>query len=244
MASKAAPNFANLTIDRRPNNIYVITLGREKENKLTAPFCQEIIRAFHSIQREIKRGEGGAVITRGNNAKFWCTGLELDDPDPWMSCDGFYPLLATILDFPYPTVACITGHTFGGGCPLALAHDYRVMNTSRGFLCMPPVDLGLSFPGIGTLPRLKLRPTIARKMLLEAHRWTAEEALADDIVDATGQFEELLPISIRIAEKWAEKGKAGVYGVLRDELYGEASKALRNISYVHAKNISVGSAKL
>jgi hypothetical protein len=39
---------------------------------------------------------------------------------------------------------------------------------------MPPVNLGLHFDGIGSLPRLKLRPQIARKMLLEAHKWTSE----------------------------------------------------------------------
>lgn len=109
---------------------------------------------------------------------------------------------------------------------------------------MPPVDLGLSFPGIGTLPRLKLRPVIARKMLLEAHRWKAEEALADEIVDAVGKPEEILALAVGIAEQWKAKAKAGVFGVLRDELYGEAGRALRNLSYVHSRNTNLGNAKL
>lgn len=153
-------------------------------------------------------------------------------------------MLATILDFPFPTVACVTGHTFGGGCPFALAHDYRVMNSSKGFFCMPPVKLGLSFPGIGALPRLKLRPLIARKMLLEAHRWTAEEALKDEIVDRIGKPEEILSLSLELAEKWAPMGKAGVYGILREELYGEASKALKQLSYVHSRDFSINKAKI
>lgn len=45
-------------------------------------------------------------------------------------------MLHTILDFPYPTIALLTGHTFGGACPFALAHDYRVMNSKRGFISM------------------------------------------------------------------------------------------------------------
>lgn len=92
MAPVASQTFQDLTVERRSGNIYIITLRRGDENKLTAPFCQEIIRAFHSIQREIGSGESGAVITTGSNTKFWCTGVELDDPDPWMSCDGFYPV--------------------------------------------------------------------------------------------------------------------------------------------------------
>lgn len=45
-------------------------------------------------------------------------------------------MIHTILDFPYPTVALLTGHTFGGACPFALSHDYRVMNSERGFISM------------------------------------------------------------------------------------------------------------
>ncbi len=110
-------------------------------------------------------------------------------------------MLATIMDFPYPTIALITGHTFGGGCPFALAHDYRIMNSKRGFFCMPPVELGLSFPGIGSLPRLKLAPQIAKKMLLEAHRWTGEEAARDGIVDEVVEPERLLEKGLEVAKK-------------------------------------------
>lgn len=109
---------------------------------------------------------------------------------------------------------------------------------------MPPVDLGLSFPGIGTLPRLKLRPTIARKMLLQAHRWKADEALADEVVDAIAKPEELLQTCLGIASQWRGKGKAGVYGILREELYGKAIQSFRNLSYVHARNTNVGLAKM
>jgi enoyl-CoA hydratase/carnithine racemase len=153
-------------------------------------------------------------------------------------------MLATIMDFPYPTIALITGHTFGGGCPFALSHDYRIMNSQRGFFCMPPVDLGLSFPGIGTLPRLKLAPQIARKMLLEAHRWTGEEALKDGVVDATAKPSEMFDRALELAQKWKGKGKAGVYGVLRNDLWGEAGRAFRDISYVHNRPTAVSKAKI
>ena len=131
------------------------------------------------------------------------------------------------------TIALITGHTFGGACPFALSHDYRVMNSSRGFLSMPPIDLGLHFPGIGSLLRLKLRPDVARKMLLQAHRWTGREALADGIVDASVPPEEMLETAMTMARLWAPKARMGVYALLRGELYGEAGKAFREISYVH-----------
>lgn len=148
------------------------------------------------------------------------------------------------MDFPYPTVALITGHTFGGACPFALAHDYRVMNTKRGFFCMPPVDLGLSFPGIGQLARMKLSPMIAQKMLMEAYRWTAEEALRDGIVHAVAAPQDMLDTALEIATRWSGKGKGGVYGVLRNELWGDAGKAFRDLAYVHSKPTNVGKARL
>lgn len=74
---------------------------------------------------------------------------------------------------------------------------------------MPPVNLGLHFDGIGSLPRLKLRPQVARKMLLEAHRWTAKEALEDGIVDAIAEPEQMLDAAIKLGEKWAPKAKMG-----------------------------------
>lgn len=103
----------------------------------------------------------------------------------------------------------MTGHTFGGACPLALAHDYRIMNSRRGFISMPPVNLGLHFDGIGSLPRLKLRPQVARKMLLEAHRWTGPEALEDGIVDAVAEPEDMLNVALELGAKWAPKAKMG-----------------------------------
>lgn len=104
---------------------------------------------------------------------------------------------------------------------------------------MPPVDLGLHFDGIGSLPRLKLRPQIARKMLLEAHKWTGKEALEDGVVDAIAEPSEMLEKAVEIATKWAPKAKMGVYGLLRQELWGEAAGKFKGISYVHHRRTNL-----
>ena len=96
MASLTTQSFQHLTVERHPKNIFVITLNCGSENKLTTSFCREIITAFHLIHRGIDVGEGGAVITRGNNEKFWCTGIDLEDEDPWLSSDGFYPVVPRV----------------------------------------------------------------------------------------------------------------------------------------------------
>lgn len=65
--------FQNLSLERHDGNIFVITLQKAPENRLDAAFCQEIIRAFRTVQDTIGADSEGAVITRGNDAKFWCT---------------------------------------------------------------------------------------------------------------------------------------------------------------------------
>ena len=46
-------------------------------------------------------------------------------------------LFARVLAFPRITVAAINGHAFAGGGMLALAHDFRVMRSDRGYFCLP-----------------------------------------------------------------------------------------------------------
>lgn len=247
------PTFTYLSLERR-DQVFIITLRRGEENRLNTTLCNEVIKAFHYIQRALGPNAPGAVITRGHNAKFWCTGVDQDERDsnPFANSDGFFPMIHTILDFPYPTVALLTGHTFGGACPFALSHDYRVMNSERGFISMvynpshlpilrqadtsqPPVNLGMHFEGMGTLLKLKLGPSIARKMLLQAHRWTGKEAFIDGVVDLIARPEEMLDVAVTLANQWAPKAQAGVYGVLRAELYGEATRAFALVSHVHSR---------
>lgn len=102
---------------------------------------------------------------------------------------------------------------------------------------MPPVNLGLHFPGIGALPRLKLRPQVAKKMLLEAARWTGEQALADGIVDEIAEPEKMFDVALDLAKRLAPKAKMGVFSLLRNELYGEAGKSFREISYVYGRPV-------
>jgi len=240
MSSDARPTFPNLQITSPDPSVYIITMNKPPENRLTTAFAQSLISALRHIERTIGSDKPGCVIIKGSDAKFWCTGLDLDESDsnPFANADGFYPLLATLLDYPFPTVALLTGHTFGGACPFALSCDYRIMNSKRGFFSMPPVNLGLHFDGIGALPRLKLRPQIARKMLLEAYKWTGEEALRDGIVDELAPPEKMEARAIEVAKEQAGRAKMGVYSLLRAELWGEALEKFRRISYVHGRRTS------
>lgn len=102
---------------------------------------------------------------------------------------------------------------------------------------MPPVELGLHFDGIGALPKAKLAPKVACKVLLEAHRFTGKEALVDGIVDSIAPPGELSDKAMEVAWKWKDKARADVYGTLRGELVGEALQKLKAASYVHSRTV-------
>lgn len=235
--SKQSYKFISVEKKGQDSNIYIITLQKPPENRLDVASCQELVKAYHGIQSELGHDAAGAVILTSNSNKFFTTGLDLNERERnrFSSSDGFYPLLQTVLDFPFPTIACITGHVFGGACLLTLAHDYRIMNSKRGFWQMPPVNLGLHHDGMGSLVRLKLAPKVARKVLLQAHKYTAIEAEKDGIVDWAVSPEEMMAKAIEVAEEWKGKAKMGVYGLLRDELWGAASEHYARNSYTHRK---------
>ncbi|KAK5065326.1 hypothetical protein LTR84_001164 [Exophiala bonariae] len=230
--------YVSLERKGEENNIFLITLSKAPENRLNSEVCRDLIAAYRTAEQGLGQNVSGAVVLTTSSTKFFSTGLDLDerDSDKFASSDGFYPLLHTVLDFPFPTIVCITGHVFGGACLLTLAHDYRVMNSQRGYWQMPPVNVGLHHDGIGGLPRLKLGPRIARKVLLEAHKYTGKEAKMDGIVDDVADPSVMLEVAITVAETWKEKARMGVYGILRDELWGKARKNYAQNSFVHRKD--------
>lgn len=66
------PKFKYILLERQ-GNIFILTLQRPPENRLNSAFCQEIIKAFHTVQRVLGPNSEGAVITQGHDVKFWCT---------------------------------------------------------------------------------------------------------------------------------------------------------------------------
>jgi hypothetical protein len=74
---------------------------------------------------------------------------------------------------------------------------------------------------------------IARKVLLERHRFTGKEALADEIVDAIAPPKSMFQLALDQAEKWKVKARKGVYGHLRAELLLEPRQRLKASFNVH-----------
>lgn len=119
---------------------------------------------------------------------------------------------------------------------LAMHHDYRVMNPTRGFACLNELEFGAPLkPPMSAIFRSKIPdPRTYRDLVLEAHRFGGVEAAARGIVDAAGGWPEVL--ALVETRKLATKAATGVYGLLKMEMYRECVDLLDNHAREEAKD--------
>ncbi|KAF9291666.1 hypothetical protein BGZ68_002988 [Mortierella alpina] len=218
----------------REGPLFILTM-LDNDNRFTTEFCAAICSALDHVQSVVDAEElqEAALISRGASEKFYSNGLHIEKAFsvPGFTDEIFMPMLNKILLFPLPTVACVNGHAFAGGMLMAMAHDYRVMRSDRGFMCMNEIDLPSPLPtGMSALLRFKLPHHIYRSVVLEAKRYSAKEALAGHIVDAIPDKDGIEPtfeLAKAIATKIAHKAKAGsIVGMIKEDMYPEASHFL------------------
>jgi enoyl-CoA hydratase/carnithine racemase len=212
---------------RRDGPVAIVQM-RTGENRFNPPFIAELMGALDEAEHA---DEPTALVLTGDG-KFFSNGLDL----AWMSGEGraragevlsgMLGIFARLLGSPIPTVAAINGHAFAGGAMLALACDFRLMRTDRGFFCIPEIDLGLPLhPGMAALIQARLPKLAAHEAIVTGKRYSGEEAQARGIVDyATAEF-DLLPKSSSLAASLAGKNRV-VMQTHKRLLYGDVLKLL------------------
>lgn len=115
---------------------------------------------------------------------------------------------------------------------LALAHDYRVMRTKKGWFSFPEVKYGMRF-GIGNnlLMRGKIKDSkVIADAVFMGRQFVAEEALAGGIVHKICDIEELLDTAVQM-------GKAAIGNItlnrasvmhLKSDLYSDIISAFQS----------------
>jgi hypothetical protein len=66
-------NEKDLAVDRHDGNVFVITMRKAPENRINSGYAQKMIAALNLIRTTVGPDSDGAVLTQGNDAKFWCT---------------------------------------------------------------------------------------------------------------------------------------------------------------------------
>lgn len=131
--------------------------------------------------------------------------------------------------YPMPTLALLPGHAFAAGFMTAMMHDYRLMNPHRGFLCLNELDFGapLKSPMASIFRQKVPSPNTFRTMILESKRYGALEGLKEGLVDGLGAMEEVVVFVREMG--LLDRGKTGVYGRLKMEMWGETVSLLDDV---------------
>lgn len=211
-------------IDLKREGPVLVAQMRSGENRFNLSFLAEL----NGVLDEAERASEPTALVLTGDGKFFSNGLDL----AWMSGEGkdragevvtgMMRVFARVLASPLPTVAALNGHAFAGGAMLALACDFRVMRTDRGFFCIPEIDLGLPLaPGMASLIQAKLPRIAAHEAIVTGKRYGGAEALERGIVHVAVPDVDLLPKATALAAPLAGKNRA-IMQTHKRLLYGEA----------------------
>lgn len=166
----------------------VLVIDRPHAGNSISLETAQALQAALTDSRE--RTDINGIVVTGAGGKFFCTGGDLKayrslrTPDELARTFGFVrELLLDIERYPLPVVAAIDGYALGGGAEMALACDLRFASAGA-IIGFPQSMLGL-IPGWNGTERLVARVGKAKAMrlLLDANRMAAEEALAIGLID-------------------------------------------------------------
>jgi enoyl-CoA hydratase/carnithine racemase len=207
--------------------VWTLDLG-EDENR----FSPDLLSAVESALDRVEASTEPTVLVTTGQGKFFSNGLDLE----WLGAnldqheayvERVHALFARVLTLPLPTVAAVNGHAFGAGAMLAMAHDYRVMRSDRGFFCFPEVDIHIPFtPGMNALIMAKLTPQAAVASMTTGRRFGGPDAEAAGIVDATASLDDLVETAVGFVRDFAGKDRATL-ATIKSTMFAGAVTALR-----------------
>jgi Delta3-Delta2-enoyl-CoA isomerase len=225
----------------RQDGVFVLRMN-QGENR----FNVESVRALNAALDSVEHSpEPTALVTTGSG-KFYSNGLDLEwiaqqppaDIQPFIG--QVHELLARMLTFPVITVAAVNGHAFAAGAMLMLAHDFRLMRKDRGYFCLPEVDIQIPFTGpMKELIQARLPRLTAHEAMVTGRRYTAEQAVAREIVEQAHDEADVLPQAIALAKSHAGKARATLAAIKRGA-YPQMLEAVEAYARSAAPPLSLG----
>lgn len=175
--------------------IYTVSLDRGP-NVVNPELIDALEKAITIVERA---SHPKALVLIGRDKKFFSNGLDLkfmqthNPKQVAAMIEHFWRFLAKLLVMDCRTVAAINGHAFGAGLFLALACDFRIMRTKRGYLNWPELNLGMRLgKGFAELTKAKVTdPQVLRQGVLCGTRYTSRDALQAQFIDQECAIEDL-----------------------------------------------------
>jgi len=188
-----------LTVDEKMNNlppyqflqcsvvehIARVTLNRPPVNALN----KDLVFELAGLAKELKKREDVWVVAVRAEGKTFCAGADLKErknipADQVLEfVEGIQSVVSAWCELPQPVLMCVHGPALGGGLEFALSGDLIIAGDAATF-GLPETGLGI-IPAAGGTQRLAQRTSmgIAKKWILTARHFSAQEALHDGIAD-------------------------------------------------------------
>jgi enoyl-CoA hydratase len=198
----------NTILVNRENGIATITLNRPPMNPLNSELFKEFSNAIDELAED---ASVKVLVITGAGSKAFAAGADVSEMAYLSPVEvyGFNMVSRTAFDkvenLGKPAIAALAGITFGGGCELALACDFRFAaeNTKIAF---PETGLGIIPGGGGTvrLPKL-IGASKAKELIYAGDIIDAATAEKLGIVNKVVPVELLMDETLKFAAKLAAK---------------------------------------
>lgn len=204
--------FQNILYTKQ-GHIAMLTLNRPPTNSVNLATLLDIDKALDEVERD---KEVRVIIVTGAGDKGFSAGFDITDA---ANADKTGPkgqeVWTRIARFSKPVIAAVNGYAFGGGCELAMASTFRVMQENAK-IGLTELNLGI-IPGWGgtqRMPRI-LGKSKALELILFSKRLSAREALEIGLVDRVSSVGELMKDVMEMAEFLTTRPPLAVQAVLR-----------------------------
>jgi len=201
--SEVTDGICTLTID-----------NQEKRNALSPPILSAIIEQLDVLE---DRDDVQVLIFTGAGEKSFSSGYDISELDP----DDYYDetriiynqVINKIYKHPYPTIAMINGHVFGGAMALISACDLRVA-VEDALFAIPPAKLGLIYGDQGINYVMNhLGPANTKELLFTGEPIDAQRANEDGLLNHAEERENLEEKTYKIAEQIASNAPLSLEGM-------------------------------
>lgn len=199
--------FDNILIDIK-NNIATLSFNRpDVLNALNTGTVKEVIEAFKEFETD---GEVRAIIFTGCGKAF-VAGADISEMEGKTPEDARkyselgHTLMNMIQDINKPVIAAINGYALGGGTEVALSCDIRLASDKAQF-GLPETILGI-IPGWGATQRTArlIGPALTKELIFTGEIIDAQRAKEMGLVNRVVPHEDLIPETLKIAEKICEQ---------------------------------------
>lgn len=209
-------------LSERRGAVGVITFNRpERRNALSPQLLDELCRVLAGWA---ERGEVRAVVITGAGFEAFSAGYDIraietvGPAGASRSADGprgtpFERALAAVRDFPYPTIAMINGHCFGGALHLALCCDLRIA-ADHITMGMPPAKLGVVYGAEGLWQFLQvLGSARTRELFFTGRSYRGAELRRLGIVEHWVNADQLAPTVFALADEIGRNAPLALRGI-------------------------------